>query len=361
MKGRVAYMDKPGSLEYREYDLPAPEPGAITAKVLRTNVCGSEIHIWRGRHPALKSGVLGHELLGQVLELGPGVRTDFAGQPLEPGDRVVCTYFRMCRKCRACRLGYPQLCENCYTHWVKHPDDYPHFHGSFATHYYINPDQWVYKVPPSVPDAPAASANCALSQVLYGLGRAGLRPGETLVVQGAGGLGLNATAVAKERGARVIVLEAVQSRLEQARRFGADHAINIREIDTPEKRVQAVLDLTDGYGADVAIELSGIPEVFAEGFRFVRPAGRYISIGNVSPGHLVPFDPGLLTRRSITIIGVVRYEPHYLLQALRFLERNVDRFPFNQLLDGEFGFDQIAIALDKSERREVTRASIVCA
>ncbi len=361
MKGKVAYMDRPGSIVYMEYEVPSPEPGAIVARVLRSNVCGSEIHIFRGGHPALKSAILGHEMLGQVLELGDGVTTDFAGQPLRRGDRVVCTYFRLCRKCRACRNGQPQLCENCYTHWVKHPDEQPHFHGTFATHYYINPDQWVYKVPDGVPDAAAASANCALSQVLYGLDRAGLGAGETLLVQGAGGLGLNAVAVAKERGARVIVLEAAPGRLEQARRFGADHLLDVRDLDTVEKRVQAVMDLTDGYGADVGIELTGVPEVFAEGIRLVRPGGRYVSIGNIVPGRPVSFDPGLLTRRSIAIFGVVRYEPHYLLKALRFLERNLVRFPFQELLDAEFRLEDVGEALDRSARREVTRASIVCA
>lgn len=353
-------MDRPGSIVYREYEVPSPEPGALVARVVRSNVCGSEIHIFRGHHPALKSGILGHELLGQVLELGAGVSTDFAGQPLKPGDRVACTYFRICRRCRACRNGQPQLCENCYTHWVKHPDEEPHFHGSFATHYYINPDQWVYKVPDSVPDAAAASANCALSQVLYGIDRAGLRAGETLLVQGAGGLGLNAVAVAKERGARVIVVEGVGSRLEQARRFGADHLLDMQLLDTPEKRLQAALDLTDGFGPDVVIELTGVPAALSEGVRLVRPGGRYVSIGNIIPGQTAPFDPGYLTRRGITMFGVIRYEPHYLLQALRFLERNLERFPFHQLLDAEFSLDDIGEALRKSERREVTRASILC-
>jgi threonine dehydrogenase-like Zn-dependent dehydrogenase len=359
VKGKVAYMDSPGSLVYREYDLPDPEPGAILAKVRRSNVCGSEVHIWRGLHPTLKAVVLGHEMLAEVLELGQGVSTDFAGEPLQLGDRVVCTYFRICRKCRACRSGLPNLCERGYTHWVRHPDEAPHFHGTFATHYYINPDQWVYKVPDSVPDAAAASANCALSQVMYGLDKAGLRAGETLLIQGAGGLGLNAAAVAKERGARVIVIEGVRSRLEQARSFGADYLLDMSELDSVEKRVDAVMDLTGGFGADVGIELTGVPAAFSESLRLVRPGGRYVSIGNISPGQLTPFDPGLLTRRGITIFGVIRYQPHYLLESLRFLERNGDRFPFHQLLDAEFKFEEVTDALAKSERREVTRASIV--
>lgn len=360
MEGKVGYMSRPGVIEFREYEVPRPEPGAIVARVRRSNVCGSELHIWRGRHPTLKSAILGHEMLGEVLELGEGVTTDFAGQPLRAGDRIVCTYFRVCRRCRACRLGIPQLCENAYTHWVRHPDEEPHFHGTFATHYYINPDQWVYKVPDNVPDAAAASANCALSQVLYGLDQGRLRPGETVVIQGAGGLGLYAVAIARERNARVIAIDGVPARLQQAKEFGADHVLDLTILTTPEQRATAVLDLTGGYGADLAMDVTGVPAAFAEGVSLVRPGGRMLSIGNVMPGQTVPFDPGLLTRRGITIIGSVRYEPHYLLEALRFLERNMERFPFHKMLDGEFALDDVQEALAKSERREVTRASIIC-
>ncbi|MDQ0338138.1 threonine dehydrogenase-like Zn-dependent dehydrogenase [Caldalkalibacillus uzonensis] len=359
MKGTVAAMIEPMKMEYQEYDIPYPERGAVILKVTRTNVCGSELHIWRGHHPTKKQGVLGHEMVGRILRIGEGVETDYAGQLIKEGDRVAAVYYQTCRKCEACLRGEFPLCENAYYFWNKSPVDKPHFHGSFATHYYVHPNQYFYKVPDNVPDIVAASANCALSQVYYGLSKAQLTYGETVVIQGAGGLGLNAAAVAKEHGATVIIIDSVETRLKHAKDFGADYTINLNEYNTVEKRAEYIRSLTHGKGADVGLEVSGVPDAFSEGIHLIRPGGRYVSIGNVSPGQITAFDPGLLTRKSIMILPVVRYEPWYLHKALNFLSKTIDKYPFEKMIDAEFEFGNIQDALDKSASRQVTRASIV--
>ena len=88
MKGKLAVMTEPGKLAFKEFALPVPEPGAVLAKTLRANVCGSEIHIWKGEHPTKKSGCLGHEMVGQIEALGAGVEKDHAGNPVNVGDRI---------------------------------------------------------------------------------------------------------------------------------------------------------------------------------------------------------------------------------------------------------------------------------
>lgn len=358
-RGRLIYLAAPQQIEYREYDLPEPEPGGILAAVVRANVCGSELHIWRGQHPTVKQCVMGHEMLGRVYRLGAWATTDYAGQPLAVGDRIVACYFLTCRKCRACRRGQFNLCEHVYDFWMQHPDTAPHFHGTFGTHYCIHPDQYVYKVPDAVPDSIASFANCALSQVYYGLDQATLTAGETIVIQGAGGLGLSAIAVAKERGARVIALDGVGYRLEAALAFGADDIIDLREYPTAEARVAETMRLTEGWGADVGVELTGVPDAFSEGVAHVRPGGRFVSIGNVSPGYTTPFDPGLLNRRQVQIIPAIRYQPWYLLKSLHLLAATQGRYPWDALVDQDFAFDDVDTALLRSERREVRRASIV--
>ena len=358
-RGQLVYLSAPERIEYREYDLPEPEPGGLLARVIRANVCGSELHIWRGYHPTVKQCVMGHEMVGRVAALGAGVETDYAGEPLAVGDRIVACYFLTCRKCRACRRGQFNLCERAYQFWMQHPDVAPHFHGTFGTHYCIHPDQYVYRVPDAVPDAIASFANCALSQVYYGIDLANPGPDETIVVQGAGGLGLSAIAVAKERGVRVIAIDGVGYRLEAALAFGADDIVDMREYATPEARVAEVLRLTDGWGADVGLELTGVPAAFAEGIGMIRPGGRYVTIGNVSPGHLTPFDPGLLNRTMIQIIPVIRYQPWYLRKALQLLAATLGRYPWQELVDTDFAFDDVNNALLRSDRREVRRASIV--
>lgn len=359
MKGKVAFMKAPGQLEFKSYPLPEPEPGAVLVKVRRTNVCGSELHIWMGHHPAIRRGVLGHEMIGEIYALGEGVKTDYAGNHVKVGDRVVAPYYLTCKKCKYCQEGQFHLCENAYKFWTKHPDEAPHFHGTFATHYYIHPNQYFYKVPDNVPDVAAASANCALSQVYFGIDQAGLTYGQTIVIQGAGGLGLNASAIAKEKGATVIIIDSVTSRLEQAKKFGADFTIDMNEYPSVEERKKRVLELTNGYGADVGLEVAGVPAAFAEGIELIRTGGSYVTIGNVSPGKYTDFDPGLLTRKSIKIFPVVRYNPWYLRKALEFLSDTIDKYPFSELLDAEFTLNEIQEALERSANREVTRASII--
>lgn len=357
--GRLAYMEAPGELAFAEYAIPTPEPDEIVLELTRANVCGSELHIWNGRHPVKKRGGLGHEMVGRIHELGRGRTKDNAGRDLQIGDRVVCTYFQTCEACDRCMDGQRNLCDNAYTFFGRQPEDSPHFHAAFGTHYVVHQRQHIFKVPDTLDDAVAAGANCALSQVLFGLDSIGLSSRETLLIQGAGGLGVNAAAVAKERGARVIVIDGVAARLEQALRFGADEVVDMSEIDTVEDRLARVLELTDGRGPDVALEVTGVPTAFAEGLQQLRRGGRYLVMGNLSPGRTVPFDPGYVTRKALTIKHVDRYEGHYLLKALAFLEQNRERYPFAKLTDAEFSLDAVQEALDKSVAREVNRAAIV--
>ena len=127
------------------------------------------------------------------------------------------------------------------------PTEYPHFNAAYGQYYYLRKPQAVFKVPDNVPDVLAGPANCALSQVIDGLERAAVGPGDSLVIQGAGGLGINAVAVAKERGvSQVIVIDGIDSRLELADEFGADVTIDLKEFKSPDARVKRVRELTRG-------------------------------------------------------------------------------------------------------------------
>ncbi len=356
--GKLAYLSEPENVEIKEYEVPEPEPGAVLTEVEQANVCGSELHIWRGHHPEVKDGVLGHEVLCRVKELGEGVETDYAGDPIEEGDLVAPAYYITCQRCPSCQQGQFNLCERAYENWSKPPEEPPHFHGTFATHYFIHPQQYFYKVPEGLDPSIAAGANCALSQMLYGIDKVGIEYDDTVVVQGAGGLGLNTIAIAQERGAETIVIEGIDGRIDRAREFGADHVIDFREYGTVDERAERVRELTDGVGADVGVEVAGVPDAFSEGIHLLRDGGRYLEIGNVSPGKLTEFDPGSLTRKALTIESAVRYQPWYLKRALRFLERNVDKYPYEDLIDAHFDLMDVDDALAESDTRGVTRAAL---
>ncbi|MGG0174755.1 zinc-binding dehydrogenase [Gottfriedia acidiceleris] len=359
MKGKLVWMTEPLKFEMREYDLPENiEPDAVLIEVLQTNVCGSDLHIAKGNLPNLSCGGIGHEVVGRIVKLGERRTTDNAGQPVKVGDRVVPTYLVSCNKCSYCLRGLYSSCIHS-SKYIGKQNNAPHFHGAtYATHYYIHHDQYFYKVPDGITNQEASSTNCALTQVYSAIDKANVKPGDSIVIQGAGGLGINACAVAKERGAKVIIIDTVDSRLEMAKKFGADHIINMKGLDLRELIIR-VRELTDGMGADFGMEVAGVPSAFTQGPYLLRMGGKYIVMGNISVGQKAEVDPSILILKGIKILPFAGYEPMYLYNALKFLERNVKKYPFAELTDATFSLEEVATAIDKSLKREVTRATIV--
>jgi threonine dehydrogenase-like Zn-dependent dehydrogenase len=241
---------------------------------------------------------------------------------------------------------------------ARHPDVPPHFTGTFATHYVIRAGQHFYKIPDNVPDSIASSANCAMSQVYWSLDQGRLAYGETVLVLGAGGLGLHAMAIARQRGCRVVAMDGVAARLVQARAFGAHATINLSENPDPSDRDKRVRESCGGP-PDVVLEVAGVPEAFADAIRYTRNGGRLVEVGNISAGLTAQIAPSLITFKALEIIGVATYPPHYLKKSLDFLTQHIDRFPYAQMCDATFPLDRAAEALDKSERREVIRAGLL--
>src|SRR5262249_52931551 len=154
-----------------------------------------------------------------------------------------------------------------------------------------------YGVPDELPDASLSWVNCAMGTSAEGLELSGCGPGDFVVIQGAGGLGLCAAALASHRGAaRVIVLDRLDDRLALARRFGADHTINVDEVATPGSRRERILELTDGEGADVVMELVGVTELIPEGIGYLAPSGTLVEIGHVMAGRTFELDPRAVIR-----------------------------------------------------------------
>jgi len=335
----------------------------MVVRITRANVCGSDLHIWRGDGAlggmARADGrIIGHEMTGVVDRLGAGVTTDWAGQSLQEGDRVVYQYFAPCQRCRPCLRGMPEACIRSFKVLAGKPSVFPHFRGAFADYFYVTPQMAVFKVPDHVTDTMVAGVNCALAQVIQGLDRVGVGFGDTVVIQGAGGLGVYATAVAKERGAhRVIVIDGIDDRLELARAMGADEVIDLRLHDA-EARVAKVKELTNGFGADVVCELVGFGRVIPEGLQMLGLGGRYLEIGTFYVGTTVEIDPGALVTRNIRIEAVASYGAAALKAAVDFLDRNTSRLPLDQVLV-DYPLEQINEAFAEQDAGKVTRASIV--
>src|SRR2546421_1386227 len=337
--GRAALAHGPHRpMEIVDLPVPEPAPGCIVVRVTRANVCGSDLHIWRGdgrlaRMVSEEGFIPGHEMTGVVHALGPGVTSDWAGQPLKEGDRVVYQYFAPCGRCRACLRDMTEACPHSFAVMRGRPVDHPHFRGAYADYYYVTGRQAVFRVPDHLTDTMIAGVNCALAQVVHGLERVDVRFGDVVVIQGAGGLGIYATAVARDRGAhQIIVIDGLDDRLELARAMGADEVIDFREHGTPEARWGRVRELTGGWGADVVCELVGFSQVIPEGLRMLGPGGRYLEIGTFYSGTPVDIDPGHLVTGNIRIEAVAAYDAASLKGAVDFLARHAGKLPLDQVV-----------------------------
>ncbi|NUP30718.1 MAG: zinc-binding dehydrogenase [Streptomycetaceae bacterium] len=365
--GRIAQFTAPNEpFEIREVSLAGRGllPGEVLVKVTRANVCGSDLHAWHGRFNTRGLGgklptVLGHEMVGVVAGLGEGVTHDTAGGPLVEGTRVVFPYFFPCHTCRYCVTGRRAGCVRMSMAMLASSAEPPYYVGGFADYFLLPAGALLYPVPDTLSDEVVSGVNCALSQVMQAYDRAQLAFGETVVIQGAGGLGLYATALAKARGAAtVVVVDPVAERLELARELGADAVVDIGAEPDERKRVKRVQDLTGG-GADVVVELVGSPAVVGEGIKMLGRYGRYLSVGNIGHGQTYEADPSRLTLTNKSIIGVSLYEPDALGRSLRFLDSVRDTLPKHWLESTAFPLDDINEAFRAADAREVVRASIV--
>jgi L-gulonate 5-dehydrogenase len=274
----------PQQLEAR--DLPAPErpgPGEVLLKTVRAGICGSDIHILHGSNPfARYPRIIGHEFAGTVVEAGTGV------DGLKSGDRVVVDPVVSCGHCYACRVGRPNVCGNLEVFGV-------HRDGGFRDSLVV-PAINCIKVPDSMPYEIAALAE-PFSIAANVLSRTGIGADDTVLIYGAGTVGLTVLQVAKLHGARCLIADLDAARLERARGFGADVTINSRERPVPD----AVAQETDGLGPTVVIDGAGVPSLLEEACRVASPAGRIGLLGfspapcNVSQQEIV--------KKELTLVG----------------------------------------------------------
>jgi len=353
--GRVVVVKeygKPFAIE--EYPVPDPEPGAILLRITQAGICGSDLHTWRGEAyaPIPPNGrVMGHEGTGVIAKLGGGVTTDSLGRPIREGDRLMYAAIAPCNRCYQCINGNQNWCSGAQP--ARQAGEFPYFTGTYADYYYIPPGRPAFRVPDELPDDVLGFVNCATGTVTEGLLRAGAKEGDYVVVQGAGGLGLNATAMAKDMGAhKVIVLDRLKQRLALAREFGADHTIDITEYPTREERRERIWDLTEGRGADIVLELVGRPELLVEGLDYLANGGIFVEIGNIVRHATVELDPSVLISGAKRILGSRMYRPSLLPMMMERMVKNRETVPYHKIVSNRYPLASVNDAFAEAEWHE---------
>lgn len=302
MRAVVKASAGPG-FEIREVPVPVAGPRQVLLKVLRAGVCGTDLHIyeWDGwssgrMHPPV---IVGHEFVGEVVELGAGV-TEFA-----IGERVACESHIVCDHCTACRTGNGHVCENTKILGVD-------VNGGFAE-YVAVPASNAWRAPANIP--------IEVQGIMEPLGNAvhtafaGPLSACRIAVTGCGPIGLFAIAVARAAGAcQVIATDVSPYRLELARRMNADAVIDASK----ENVVERVRALTDGRMLDGVLEMSGSPGAIRDGLGALRNGGRLSLLGLPRENFALDWNR-LLIFKGITLHGIIgrrMYDTWYVMDNL---------------------------------------------
>jgi alcohol dehydrogenase len=327
--------------------VPRPEPGVGQAliRVTLTTICGTDVHILRGEYPVKEGLIVGHEPVGVIAALGPGV-TGY-----EIGDRVIVGAITPCGQCRACLSGCQSQCD--------HGGGGYEALGGWRFGNTINGCQAEYvlvpnaqanlaKIPAELSDEDVLMCPDIMSTGFSAAERGGVRIGDAVVVFAQGPIGLCATVGAKLAGASLIIgVDRIPARLEMARSMGADVVINSAEQDV----LSEVRRLTGG-GADVAIEALGRQDTFESALRCVRPGGTVSSLG-VYSGHLqVPLDAFAAGLGDHTIVTTLCPGGKERMRRLMNVVAS-GRFSPRRLLTHSYGLAQIEEAYELfSEQRD---------
>lgn len=352
---RACVLVETNRVETWDVPIAEPEPGGALVRVVAGGVCGSDVHIRSGEAGQMPFPIiLGHEGVGRIERLGKGVATDYAGEEISVGDLVYWAPIALCHRCHSCTVLDETPCDN--SQFFEHAEK-PNW-GSYADYAWLPNGLAFYKLPKGASVDAVIALGCALPTALRGFDRCGpVRLGETVVVQGAGPVGLSAALVARQAGARqVIVIDQHKERLARAMDLGATATISL--ADPPSERARQVAQLCGPNGADVVVEAAGVLQAFPEGVSLTGNHGRYIILGLWGAIGEQPISPRDLTTKNLTIGGATFPKPKHYHQALHLAVRLQSDVPLADLVTHRFGIDQANEALDLTAAGKVMKAVI---
>jgi 2-desacetyl-2-hydroxyethyl bacteriochlorophyllide A dehydrogenase len=308
----------------------------VLVKVMATGICGSDVHIYHGTSPvATYPRVIGHEVVGRVVETGNTVNT------LKIGDRVVMEPIEYCGKCYACRHERGNVCQNLK---VKGVD----VDGGFQE-YICLPEELLHAIPDEV------SYKQAVMIEPYTIGcqanwRGRVLADDVVLIYGAGPVGLIVLDIAKSLGAVCIISDINDRRLVIAKEFGADYTLNPM-MDIVEEKVR---ELTNGMGANVVFDAAGIPTIFAEALRIASVAGRVVSMAFTDEPAIVSMLE--ITKKELDVVGT-RHQTKKFKEVIKDFPDRIAKV--NRLITHEFHYSEYEKAFQLSDDKTSDAGKIV--
>lgn len=315
MKRAVLWQQQ--EIRIEEVEVPKPKKGEVLVKNVISTTCGTDVKNYKRGYPLVKPPHLfGHEFSGIVAEVGEGV------EKFKVGDRIATHNSAPCNECYYCKKGLYSMCENITFN-----------RGSYAE-YTIVPEPIVRQnmfLMPDDMDFKTASLLEPFSCAVYGIDNCPIELGDTVVINGAGPIGLMFAKLAVLRGAKVIVTDLKENRLELAEKLGVWKTLNLTGVDDPVEYVRSYTE--NKRGADVVIEATGLIQIWETSIKMARKGGFVLVFGGTKSGTTLNVDAVLMHYSQLTIKGVFHTTPRHVAEAFELLKMgviNADDFVQNE-------------------------------
>ena len=347
-------------LTMRKFPIPALKEGEVLVKMGAAGVCGSDVHMWEGRDPRVRLPmILGHEGVGEIIEM-KGSKRDVYGELLKVGDKVLWSRGVTCGHCYFCKIKMqPSLCQSRWAYGIHTSSaEPPYLTGNYAEYLPLVRDVDFFKLPSDIDLAALVPASCSGATTAHAVDLARMEPGDSVLVQGVGPLGIFSVAFARAFGAsEIIVIGGTQERLHMCRLFGATLLLNRNRLSQKERK-DAVLEATHGRGVDVSLEMAGEPEALRECISLTRTGGACVSAGFGEPRGSIDLDCFHdLGRKNLRLQGVWVSEVRHTHMALQLMLRRMD--DFKKLITHRFPLDQANEAIQAMKSKAAVKAVLL--
>jgi threonine dehydrogenase-like Zn-dependent dehydrogenase len=356
MKRKSAYIRRFNEpLVIEEEEIRPLDEGEALIEMKAAGVCGSEIHIWHGKDPRIKLPLIpGHEGAGIIADMKGDIKDFFTGEALHAGDAVTWERGIFCGECRFCKApGRQFLCSNRKVYGIIGD-------GCYTTHITLKKGAHIIRLGADEDLTRIVPATCSGATAAHAMEEARMFEGDSVLVTGAGPLGLFCTAFAKDAGASKIFVFDVKSamdRMRLAKDFGADEIIAVDETPS-EARKKIILEKTNGEGIDVVLECSGNRNAVEESLSLASRGGRISIAGVAAPMDAIPVDfYAEIARKNVAVAGVWVSDTNHLKRAVDIIQAG--KFPFERLITKTYPLEAINEALQDLENRKTIKSVVV--
>ncbi|MFD2240381.1 zinc-binding dehydrogenase [Flectobacillus roseus] len=344
-------------MQIEERVLPEIAPDEILVKNLYTTLCGSDIHTYCGLRHEKTPTVLGHEIVGEIVKFGYlHSQNGFRGEPLNIGDIITWSIFSSDPNTVEAENGMPQKSSNLFKYGHAQVTDQEAFHGGLSEYCVLRKNTTILKVPQNIPLDIAATLNCSVATVAGALRLAKDIKGKRVLITGLGLLGIVCVAMCKDAGAAQIVTADINPlRLQQSLAFGATEAL---DFDQLIHRSQITHPILTPLSFDLTFDMSGAADAMEAGLSCLGIGGIAIWIGAVFNTRNLQLNPERIVRNLLTIKGLHNYNHEDFCYGVDFMKRNVNQFPFSNIIGKEFSLSQANLAFEYAIQHKPLRVGI---